>query len=151
MLIEVLCSLLIFAIGILAMVGLQAVSVQQSTAARYRAIAATQANDLISRMWVSDRTAATLQASFASGSGSSSSSSSTNTGYASWYAAVQTSGLPKVSAQPPTVTFTTVAGGGSSATSSSLATITIYWTAPGETIPSGATSAHKYVAMAQIK
>ena len=148
MLIEVLCSLLIFAIGILAMVGLQAVSVQQSTAARYRAIAATQANDLISRMWVSDRTAATLQASFASGS---SSSSSTNTGYASWYAAVQTSGLPKVSAQPPTVTFTTVAGGGSSATSSSLATITIYWTAPGETIPSGAKSAHKYVAMAQIK
>jgi type IV pilus assembly protein PilV len=146
MLIEVLCSLLIFAIGILAMVGLQAVSVQQSTAARYRAIAATQANDLISRMWVSDRTAATLQASFAS-----SSSSTTNTGYASWYAAVQACGLPKVSAQPPTVTFTTVVGGGSSATSSSLATITIYWTAPGETIPSGAKSAHKYVAMAQIK
>ena len=146
MLIEVLCSLLIFAIGILAMVGLQAASVQQSTAARYRAIAATQANDLIGRMWVSDRTAATLQASFASGSGST-----TNTGYASWYAAVQSSGLPKVSAQPPTVAFTTVAGGGSSATSSSLATITIYWTAPGEAIPSGATSAHKYVAMAQIK
>ena len=144
MLIEVLCSLLIFAIGILAMVGLQAVSVQQSTAARYRAIAAIQANDLIGRMWVSDRTAATLQASFAS-------SSSSNTGYASWYAAVQACGLPKVSAQPPTVTFTTVAGGGSSATSSSLATITIYWTAPGETIPSGAKSAHKYVAMAQIK
>lgn len=144
MLIEVLCSLLIFAIGILALVGLQAVSVRQSTAARYRAIAAIQANDLIGRMWVSDRTAATLQASFAS-------SGSSNTGYASWYAAVQASGLPKVSAQPPTVTFATVAGGGSSAISSSLATITIYWTAPGETVPSGATSAHKYVAMAQIK
>ena len=145
LLIEVLCALLIFAVGILAMVSLQAVSAQQSTAARYRAIAAMQASDLISRMWVSDRTAATLQAYFAS------SSSSTNTGYTSWYAAVQGSGLPNVSTQPPTVTFTTVAGGGTSAVASSLATITIYWTAPGDTIPSGATSAHKYVAMAQIK
>src|ERR1700756_3421726 len=93
MLIEVLCSLLIFAIGILALVGLQAVSVRQSTAARYRAIAAIQANDLIGRMWVSDGTATTLQASF-------SSSSIPNPGYVSWYAAVQASGLPKVSVQP---------------------------------------------------
>jgi len=140
MLIEVLCALLIFAAGILAMVGLQATSVQQASAARFRAVAALQANDLISRMWVSDRTAATLQASF-----SSTSTSSTNTGYTSWYAALQSSGLPLVASQPPTVTFTTVAGGGSSAVASSLATITIYWMAPGDT------SAHKYVAMAQVK
>jgi type IV pilus assembly protein PilV len=141
MLIEVLCALLIFSAGILAMVGLQATSVQQASAARFRVVAAMLANDLISRMWASDRTAATLQASFAS----TSSTSSTNTGYASWYAAVQSSVLPLVASQPPTVTFTTVAGGGSSAVSSSLATITIYWQAPGDT------SAHKYVAMAQVK
>jgi type IV pilus assembly protein PilW len=66
MLIEVLCALLIFSAGILAMVGLQATSVQQASAARFRVVAAMLANDLISRMWASDRTAATLQASFAS-------------------------------------------------------------------------------------
>jgi len=140
MLIEVLCALLIFAAGILAIVGLQATSVQQASAARFRAVAALQASDLIGRMWVSDRTAATLQAYFASTSGSSG-----NTGYTNWYTALQGSGLPLVSSQPPTVTFTTVSGGGSSAVASSLATITIYWKAPGDT------SAHKYVAMAQVK
>ena len=140
MLIEVLCALLIFAAGILAIVGLQATSVQQASAARFRAVAALQASDLIGRMWVSDRTAATLQAYFAS-----TSSSSGNTGYTSWYTALQGSGLPLVASQPPTVTFTTVSGGGSSAVASSLATITIYWKAPGDT------SAHKYVALAQVK
>jgi len=145
MLIEVLCALLIFAAGILAIVGLQATSVQQASAARFRAVAALQASDLIGRMWVSDRTATTLQSYFASTSSSSGNSSSGNTGYTSWYTALQSSGLPLVASQPPTVTFTTVSGGGSSAVASSLATITIYWKAPGDT------SAHKYVAMAQVK
>lgn len=136
-LIEVLSALLIFAIGILGLVGLQATAIKQSSAAQYRAIAALQANELISRMWLNNRTANTLQAYFGS--------AASGDGYASWLTSVKSSGLPQVASKPPTVTFSTVAGGGASATSSSLATITIYWQAPGEDTP------HQYVAMAQVK
>jgi type IV pilus assembly protein PilV len=135
-LIEVLCALLIFAIGVLGLLKLQAVSVQQASGARYRAIAAAQASSLIGRMWTTDRTAATLQAQFGS--------ASDGAAYTSWRAAVEASGLPNVAGRPPTVGFTTVAGG-SSATASSLATVTIFWKAPGDS------GYHNHVVLAQVK
>lgn len=66
-LIEALVAILIFSVGILALVGLQAIAIKQSTDARYRTEAATLANELIAEMWVSDRTTATLIANFATG------------------------------------------------------------------------------------
>jgi type IV pilus assembly protein PilV len=134
---EALVALLIFAIGILGLVGAQSASVKDASSARYRAVAAAMAGDLISRMWLSDRTAATLQASFDSASAGS--------GYSSWLARVQASGLPGVDEHPPEVSFSTVAGGGSSAVSSSLATVKVYWKAPGDS------QAHTYTALAQLK
>ncbi|WP_093057375.1 type IV pilus modification protein PilV [Variovorax sp. YR634] len=136
-LIEVMAALLIFAVGLLGITGLYASAARTATGAEFRTTAAMLASDLISRMWMSDRTAATLQANYGS--------TAAGTGYTSWKATVDKSNLPGIGSLPPTVTFSTVAGGGSSAVSSSLATITIYWKGPGDS------SAHQYVAMAQMK
>jgi type IV pilus assembly protein PilV len=137
-LLEIVCALLIFAVGVLGLVKLQAVSVQQASDARYRALAALQVSDLIGKMWVSDRTPATLKASF-------SSDGANGAGYASWLAAVWASGLPGVAGRPPTVSIATVSGLGTNSTDSSLATITVYWKAPGDA------DYHKHVALAQVK
>jgi type IV pilus assembly protein PilV len=64
MLLEALIAILIFSIGILGVVGLQATAVKQSTDARYRAEAAQLAEQLMGLMWVSDRTATNLQTQF---------------------------------------------------------------------------------------
>ena len=137
MLLEVLCALLIFAVGVLALVGLQTVSIQQASAAEYRSMAQLAANDLVSRMWVSDRTAATLQTNFATGAA---------TGYAAWWNAWQPH-MPGTSATvlAPTDQFTTVAGGGSAPIPSSLVTITMQWKAPTDIV------AHQYKLEAELK
>jgi type IV pilus assembly protein PilV len=135
-LLEAMVALVLFAIGILGLLAAQSGAVKDASSAQYRSTAAALAEDLIDRMWLSDRTAATLQASFGS--------SGTGAGYTSWKTHVTASGLPGVSAHPPEVSFTTVAGGGT-ATASSLATVKVHWLAPGET------TAHTYTALAQIK
>jgi type IV pilus assembly protein PilV len=136
-LLEALCGLLIFMVGILGLIGLQAASVKQATAAEYRSVAALQANELISNMWVSDRTAAVLQARFASPDGP---------GYAAWRDKWKTT-LPGAADKAPEVTFTSIAGGGASPTSSSQVEIVVYWLAPGD----DATKPHKYSVLAQLK
>ncbi len=63
MLLEALIGLMIFSIGILAMIGMQAAAFSAAADAKYRADAAAYANDIISTIWMSvDRTsdAATL-------------------------------------------------------------------------------------------
>ena len=52
LLLEVLISILIFSFGILGLVGLQAVSTQNSASAENRSIAANLANDMVSQMWL---------------------------------------------------------------------------------------------------
>jgi type IV pilus assembly protein PilV len=136
MLIEVLVALLIFSLGILGVLAGQRQLIQQASAAQYRAIAAAQAADLVSKMWLSDRSAATIQAAFAS--------SSQGAGYTSWLKTLAASGLPGIATNPPVVSFATVAGGGS-AKASSLANITIYWQAPGDDKP------HQFTSLAQLK
>jgi type IV pilus assembly protein PilV len=65
-LLEVLISLLIFSVGVLGLVGLQARAVQQSGQAKYRADASLLVNELIGQMWIDARTPTALQANFAS-------------------------------------------------------------------------------------
>jgi type IV pilus assembly protein PilV len=139
LLIEALIAILIFSLGILGMVGLQASAIKQSSEAAYRSIAAFKANDLVSLMWTSDRTAATLQANFGSGG--------SGTPYADWLATVQASGLPGVTSANsalPTVVFTTVAGG-TGAPPSSRVVITIFWRMPGDA------ANRQYVMTSQLK
>lgn len=65
MLLEALIAILIFSIGILAIVALQAVSIKLAGDAKYRSDAALLAEEMLAQMWVSDRTPATLSALFA--------------------------------------------------------------------------------------
>lgn len=135
-LLEALIAILIFSMGILAIVGLQAAAVQASSEAKYRTEASLLANQLISQMWISDRTPATLKTAFSSPSGAA---------YTAWLGNSTTSGtvlgtLPGASA---TVTITTTTG----TTPTSLVTVTISWKAPSEP---ASNPPHKYTTIAQI-
>lgn len=139
MLLESLIAILIFSMGILAIVGLQATSIKLSTDAKYRSEASLLANQLIGQMWVSDRTAATLQTSFQGGNGTNGAL------YSAWLASSVQTTLPGVSAATlplstlPTVeVLTNVASAGQ-------VTVTLYWQAPSES------TRHNYTAIAQIK
>jgi len=132
-LIEGLVAILIFSLGVLALVGLQANSIQQSTAAKYRSDATMLTNQLIGQMWTSNRTPATLMANYQTG----------GPGYLAWVADVQRT-LPGAATFPPAVVPTVGAGG----VFTGLFTITVQWKAPSEapTAP-----AHQYVAVAQVQ
>lgn len=152
MLIEVLIAILIFSIGILGIVGLQASAVKASTDAKYRSEAGLLANELIGQMWVSDRTQANLQTAFSSPNG---------VAYRTWAWEGLTSGttaapapgtvlqtLPGTQANPPVIVVTPVPSPvGSTSAPGSLVTITIFWKMPSE--PDSAAS-HNYVTVAQI-
>jgi len=124
MLIEGLIAIFIFSMGILAIVGLQSVSVKQVGDAAYRSQAAVLTNTLLGTMWVSDHTNATMKASFNSPNGA---------GYTAW--------LTNVSATLPQSSATVNVG------LNNTVTVTVKWLPPAET---GGTS-HQYVTVAQIK
>ncbi|TDS83239.1 type IV pilus modification protein PilV [Comamonas sp. JUb58] len=136
LLLEALIAILIFSLGILGVVGLQAASIKQATAAEDRAKAASLANDLISRMWASNHT--TLSTNFGA----------TGDGFTRWMETVEGSQLPGVKDSDtlkPTISFT---DGPTSATGIALSTqakIIIKWQAPNES------TAHQYTAIAVIK
>ena len=126
-LLEALLAILIFSLGILALVGLQAAAVKQSADAKYRTEAALLANEVIGQMWVSDRTTATLQGNFNSPGGAD---------YNNWL--VRVGGvLPGVAANPPEIVID----------NSGIATVTVRWAAPNEADP----ATHSYIAIAQIR
>lgn len=135
-LLEALVALLIFSIGVLGLIGLQATSIKQAAAAEYRSIATLQANDLISRMWVSDKTTASLTTLFAS--------STAGTGYTNWKNE-WADALPGAKDNQPTVSVTSVSGGGATPVSSSQVTVIVYWQAPSDT------TTHNYTVVAQLK
>lgn len=122
LLLEALVAILIFSLGVLSIIQLQAVSIKQSSGAQYRTMAAMLANDLISQMWASDKTTATLQANFSTSGG--------GPNYTQWLNNVQTSGLPNTSS---TVTISPI----------NEVLVTISWQAPGD-------STHKYAVKAQL-
>lgn len=140
MLLEALIAILIFSMGILAIVGMQAASVKQAGDAKYRSDANMLVNELVGQMWTSDRTASTLAASFATGGAA----------YTAWLGDHSTPGtvaatLPGADTNPPTVTVVQVPGSNPPTTASSLVTIRVFWQAPGETTP------HNHIAITQIK
>ena len=129
-LLEALIAILIFSMGILAIVGMQAVAVKQVSDAKYRSEACLLANQLIGTMWASDRIPATLKANF--------DSSTAGAAYTTWASNVSAT-LPGVPANPPTVDVDAATG---------AVTVTVYWLAPSEL---STAVAHRYVALAQIK
>lgn len=64
MLLEALIAILIFSLGILGVVGMQASAVNASRDAKYRTDAGLLANELIGQMWSGDRVGTTLKTNF---------------------------------------------------------------------------------------
>jgi len=127
LLLEVLLAIVIFAIGVVGLIGVQAVSARNATAAKYRSDATLLVNQLLGKMWVSDRSTTALQTNFNTG----------GSAYNTWLASVS-SALPGVAANPPTVAVD----------SSGIVSVAVYWVAPGEA-QSG--TPHGITTVAQIK
>ena len=134
MLLEALVAILIFSVGILGIVGLQATAVQQSSDARYRAQAAELAQQLLGQMWIGDRTAATLQTQY----NCTPPCSSAGAGYQSWYTQVKNN-LPGVSSDTTLQPAVIVDSAG-------IVNMTLYWRQASD--PAG--SSHQYKVQSQI-
>lgn len=135
MLLEALIAILIFSLGVLALVGLQSVSIKQSSESKYRADAVMLANELIADMWIGDRSFANISAQYTTG----------GPAYNAWAARVQRA-LPGVVANPPDVPAPIAVG--NPADPSTMVTVRVNWKAPNEP---AADPAHFITVVAQIK
>lgn len=132
LLIEGLISILIFSVGILAIFGLQAVSIKNSSEAKYRADASFLANQIVGYMW-GDRANLSAYAHLASGSACSpSGTASTNTTVTGWLAEVGTA-LPGAATTKQQITV-----------DANTVTVTVCWKSPQDA------GYHPYTAIAQI-
>jgi len=132
MLLEALIAILIFSIGILAVVGLQAVSIKNVTDSKHRTEAAFLANKLLSQMW----TDAGNIASYAyPGSGG------VPTRLTDWVGQVNTR-LPAAATVPPIVTITGASAAGATVT------IQVRWQLPEE--QSKGLPPHNYTVVASV-
>lgn len=135
MVLEALIAILIFSMGILAIVGLQAASIRQAADAKYRTDASLVANQLIGQMWA-DRLSPTFGASYATGGSK----------FTQWASNEVQANLPGVAANMPTVTVTanTTVGATGNTSTTSLVTIRVSWQAPNDNV------AHRFDAVVQI-
>jgi type IV pilus assembly protein PilV len=123
-LLEALIGILIFSLGVLALVAMQAVSVSNVSNARYRTEAAFLANEIISEIWV-DRGAGCGNVDNYKASGGT----GQNVPAQRWVAKVQQL-LPGSDAFPPEVAVATPTFGGKQVT------VTLRWKAPEAVAPS---------------
>lgn len=135
MLLEALISILIFSIGILAIVALQANSIKLASDSKYRADASLLANQLIGQMWLAN-SSPTFVADFSTGGAQ----------YNTWATSSVALTLPLAGVSSPSVTIVQSTDLAASTVSSSV-TIDIYWSVPGET--AGA-SPHHYNTRTQV-
>ncbi len=145
MLLEALFGILLFSVGIIALVGMQTSAVKQSVESKYRSDASLLAVQLIGQLWGTDRQFSTLNTGYNSSNISGGNCNSTCApNFSSWLETVKST-LPGASTRTPTTQFTQVATSTSSAASTRV-TITIFWQSPGAD-----TTVHSYVAIAEIK
>jgi type IV pilus assembly protein PilV len=142
MLLEALLGLLIFSLGVLALVAMQSVSVSNVSNAKYRVEAALAAEEIMNYMWLSDPTPATLRLAYGWPGG--------NSIYVqNWVTKLTTppTGLPGAGTDPPTVVVGTEIGCQATllpgqvipSGCSTPVTITIRWKAPDALAPSNYT------------
>jgi len=130
---EALIAILLFAIGILAIIGLQAASVRNTAGAKYRTDASLLANQVIAQMWVSDKTNATLIACFNSPvSGVCPTAGSMD--YTTWANTVAQTLPGATGAAAPTINID----------GSNNATIQVFWQSPNDQ------AVHSYTTVASI-
>ena len=123
MLIEALIGMLIFMLGILALIGMQAVAMQYTIDAKYRSEASFLTNQIIGTMWVDRASLASYDTT--SGAGT--------TQRTAWISSVQETLPGATAANAPTI-----------AISGQQATVTVLWQRPGDS------SASRHSAVAQI-
>lgn len=125
-LLESLVAILIFSIGILAIVALQTTSIKATTEAKYRSDATYLTNQLIGRMWA-DRPNLASYAHYAGGNACApTGSASAAAGTQAWLGSVAAT-LPGATAAKQQVIVTTDA-----ATGVSTVTVNLCWTVGGE-------------------
>jgi type IV pilus assembly protein PilV len=125
MLLEALVAILIFSIGILAIIGMQAASFNNVTDAKFRSEAQLYADTIIAKMLGDDHTTATLQSKYNSPAG---------TEYVSWASDVKAD-LPGSTDNPPTIAVA----------SDNTVTVTMKWKARNEA------TLHSQVVVSQIE
>ncbi len=133
MLLEAMIAILIFSLGVLGVVGMQAMAVAASRDAKYRTDAALLANELIGQMWSSDRTGAVLKANF-QGDGETSGPGNVVTdtdgaNYLPWKVRVENT-LP--GGLPPLVEFKYIDPVPGPRAEASKVEITLRWVAPND-------------------
>ena len=131
-LLEALIGILIFAFGILGLVGLQATAIRNTNDLQYRGEAIQIANAAMGRMWTMDRTK--LKDFYAGDDGSG------GDGYMALVEAAER--LPGVKGNDALAPTVVVADGPS--TTSQLVTVTVRWQLPGESTP------HQYVGVVMV-
>lgn len=136
-LLEALIGLLIFSVGILGMVALQAAAIQQTSDTQYRANASLLASQIIGQMWGDRGNLAAY--SQTSGGGAACNTAGAPSGYTpitQWLAQV-TGELPGATPSMQTVQI--------SGTANNVITVTVCWKSSHDI------AAHHYVAVAQIE
>lgn len=121
MLLEALIAILIFSIGILAVVGMQSIAIKDVTSAKYRSEAAYLAQELLSQMWTDNGNIGTYAYT---GTGA------VPTKIADWVAKVQLK-LPDSTNQLPIVTLTNPTPNAVTPTGATVQ-ITVRWRLPEE-------------------
>lgn len=122
-LLEALVAVLLFSMGILTLVALQAASVSNTSSAQYRAEAAYLVDQIISGMWASGN--ATTLATFACNPCTAGANG--NAATQQWAGEVQNR-LPGSGGTPPTIVF-------SAAPNANRVTVTVSWKAPNDPAP----------------
>ena len=136
-LLEALVGLLIFSIGILGMVALQAAAISQTADAKYRSSASLLANQIIGQMWGDRGNLAAY--SQATGGGTACNTAGTPSGYApvtAWLTEI-TGELPGATPAMQTINI--------SGAANNVVTVTVCWKGAHDSAP------HNYVAVAQLK
>lgn len=141
MLLEALIAILLFSMGILGLMGLQAIAIKNTAEAKYRTEAAFLANQIIGQMWTENpaNLAAYAHNPTTAGNCTFGGAASGNANVTAWLGNASTLGT--VAGNLPGATSVRqqiIVGAGN------LVTVTICWQGPQEAAP------HNYVAIAQI-
>ncbi|MBY0575326.1 MAG: hypothetical protein K2P67_01860 [Gallionellaceae bacterium] len=136
-LLEALIAVLIFSMGIIALMGLQAVSIKNSVDAKYRADAAYLANQIIGQMWV-DRSNLDAYAHYPAGANCAPTGAASALANVTNWLTQTTAALPGATGAKQQISVTTPLA------NTRQVTVTVCWQGPQEAAP------HNFVATAQI-
>lgn len=141
-LLEALFAILLFSIGVLALVALQGVSIKNSVDAKYRSDASYLANQIVAQMWL-DRSNIDRYAHYATGSSCAFTGAASANVPPSWVTPVTawvtqvTSLLPGAASDKTQIVVNTVGG-------TKQVKVTVCWKGPQETVT------HNFAVTAQI-